>query len=139
MDYRLPSFHEKRTAPIAPAMEIIELNSQGEQGEVVRLLAKGQIVQRTLSSSDLLGETLSPAGYDRRVLLSLAEVTFVDSTGLGWLLKCNKQFRDAGGTLMLHSIPPVVLDVINVMRLSQVLKLFDDEESALASIQGANQ
>jgi anti-anti-sigma factor len=136
MDYRLPSFHEKRTASSEPAMEIIELNGQGD---VVRLLAKGQIVQRTLTSSNLLGEGLARASYDRRVLLSLAEVTFVDSTGLGWLLKCNKLFRDAGGTLMIHSIPPVVLDVINVMRLSQVLKLFDDEESALASIQGANQ
>ena len=136
MDYRLPSFHEKRTTPIVPAMEIIELNGQGD---VVRLLAKGQIVQRTLASSDLLGGTLAPVGYDRRVLLSLADVTFVDSTGLGWLLKCNKLFRDAGGTLVIHSIPPVVLDVINVMRLSQILKLCDDEESALASIQGANQ
>ena len=136
MDYRLPSFHEKRIASAPPTMEIVELNGQGD---VVRLLAKGQIVQRTLSLSDLLGGALAPIGYDRRVLLSLAEVTFVDSTGLGWLLKCNKLFRDAGGTLMIHSIPPIVLDVINVMRLSQVLKLFDDEESALASIQGVNQ
>ncbi len=99
------------TASTAPAMEIIELNSLGQ---VVRLFAKGQIVQHTLSSSDLLGESFAAKGYDRRVLLSLAEVTFVDSTGLGWLLKCNKLFRDAGGTLMIHSIPPVVLDVIDV-------------------------
>jgi anti-anti-sigma factor len=136
MDYRLPSFQEKLTATSVPPMEIVELNSQGE---VVRLLARGQIVQRNLSSCDLLNGALGATGYDRRVLLSLAEVTFVDSTGLGWLLKCNKQFRDAGGTLAIHSIPPVVLDVISVMRLNQVLKLFDDEESALASIQGANQ
>lgn len=115
-------------------MEITKLTGLGE---VVRLLAKGQIVQRTLSSSDLLGEVLGPAGYDGKVLLSLAEVSFVDSTGLGWLLKCNKTFREAGGILVIHSIPPVVLDIISVMRLSQVLKLSDDEESALASIQGA--
>jgi anti-anti-sigma factor len=134
MDQRIPSFQDKRVTAGLPTMEITRLNGSGE---VVRLMAKGQIVQRTLTSSDLLGQVLSPADYDRKVLLSLADVTFVDSTGLGWLLKCNKSFREAGGTLVIHSIPPIVLDVITVMRLSQVLNLSDDEESALASIQGA--
>ena len=116
-----------------PDVKIIKLNGQGD---VVRLLAKGQIVQCALSLSDLMEEVLGPSGFGGPVLLSLADATYLDSSGVGWLLKCNKRFRDAGGSLVIHSIPPVVLDIMNVMRLSQVLKLCEDEESALATIQG---
>jgi len=116
-------------------MEITKLNNLGE---VIRLSAKGQIVQSTLLSSDPVGEVLGPAGYDRKVLLNMAEVRFFDSMGLGWLLKCNKRFREAGGTLVIHSIPPVALDMMKVMGLSQVLKLSDDEASALVAIEGVH-
>jgi anti-anti-sigma factor len=119
--------------PEKPVMEITKLN---DLGEVVRLSAKGQIVESTPPFSDPVGEVLGPAGYDRKVLLNMAEVRFFDSMGLGWLLKCNKRFREAGGTLVIHSIPPVALDMMKVMGLSQVLKLSDDEASALATIQG---
>jgi anti-anti-sigma factor len=116
-----------------PDVKIIKLNGQGD---VVKLLAQGQIVQCSKSLSDLMEEVLGPTGFAGPVLLSLADATFLDSAGVGWLLKCNKRFRDAGGSLVIHSIPPVVLDIMNVMRLSQVLKLCEDEESALATIQG---
>ncbi len=135
MDYRLPFFEEKRTSAETPAMAITSLDSLGE---VTRLSARGHFVQNTLPPSDPVGDVLGQNGYDRKVLLSLAEVSFFDSTGLGWLLKCNKRFREAGGVLVIHSIPPVVLDMMKVMGLSQVLKLSDDEQSALARIQGVN-
>jgi anti-anti-sigma factor len=114
-------------------MEITKLTSVGE---IVRLSAKGHFVQSLLPSTDPVDEVLSAAGYDGKVLLSLAEVRLFDSMGLGWLLKCNKRFREAGGTLVIHSIPPVARDMMRVMGLSQVLKLSEDEESALLEIQG---
>ena len=116
-------------------MEITNLSSVGD---VVRLSARGEFVQSTLPSSDPLSDVLGQTGYDGKVLLSLADVRLFDSMGLGWLLKCNKRFREAGGTLVIHSIPPVVLDMMKVMGLSQVLKLSEDEQSALATIQGAH-
>lgn len=134
MDYRLPFFEEKRTSTDIPTMAIASLENLGD---IVRLSARGHFVQSTLPSSDPVGDILGPAGYGRKVLLSLAEVKFFDSTGLGWLLRCNKHFREAGGALVVHSIPPVVLDMMRVMGLSQVLRLADDEQSALAMIQGA--
>lgn len=130
----MPFFEEKPTSDETPAMEI---NSLGDAGDVARLSVRGHIVQTTLPSSDPLGDVLGKAIYGRKVLLGLAEARLVDSMGLGWLLKCNKRFREAGGTLVIHSIPPVVLDMMKVMGLNQVLKLSDDEESALATIQGA--
>lgn len=134
MDYRLPFFEDKRASAETATMAITSLENLGG---IVRLLARGHFVQSTLPSSDPVGDVLGPTGYGQKVLLSLAEVKFFDSTGLGWLLKCNKRFREAGGVLVVHSIPPVVLDMMRVMGLSQVLRLADDEQSALAMIQGA--
>jgi anti-anti-sigma regulatory factor len=53
---------------------------------------------------------------------------------MGWLLLCNKRFREADGRLVIHSVPPVVLDVMKVMRLDRVLKLAEDEVAALAML-----
>ncbi len=114
-------------------MEILILSNDGE---IVRLLIRGQVVQATLSSPEPLSEALGGNGYCRRVVLSLAETTFIDSSGIGWLLGCNKRFREGGGKLVIHSVPPIVLDMLRVMRLHEVLKVADDESGALAMIRG---
>lgn len=108
-------------------------------GDVVSMIARGPIVQRTLMLSNPMGEMPGVSGYDRKVILSLAEVTLFDSTALGWLLKCNKRFREGGGSLVIHSIPPVVLDMMKIMGLPQVLRLAEDEQAALAMIEGVAQ
>ena len=114
----------------------MEVTMMSSLGDVLRVAAKGPVVQGTLLGSDPMGKILGHASYDRKVLLSLADVTLFDSTALGWLLQCNKRSREAGGVLVIHSIPPVVLDMMKVMGLSQVLKLAEDEQSALAIIEG---
>lgn len=115
----------------------MELSIQSTDGNVVRVQVAGQIVQNALASSEPLGKLLNN-GFGRKVLLSLAEATFIDSSGLGWLLGCNKRFRECAGLLVVHSVPPMVLDVMKVMQLDRVLKIAEDDTSALALAQGGN-
>jgi anti-anti-sigma factor len=111
----------------------MRLNIVSNDGGVVRVQAAGQITQGSLAANpEPLAGLLGEGGYGRRVALGLAEATFLDSSGMGWLLLCNKRFREAAGRLVIHSVPPLVMDVIKVMRLDQVLKIADDETAALA-------
>jgi len=65
------------------------------------------------------------------VLLSLEATPFVDSSGLAWLVATHRRLREAGGKLVLHSIPPGVVDLLKIMSLDQVLNLADDESAKL--------
>ncbi len=111
----------------------MRLDVLSSDAQAVRLRAVGRIVQSALGTSpEPMERALGGEGYSRRVLLSLAAATFIDSSGLGWLLSCNRRFREAAGKLVIHSVPPTILDVIKVMRLDQVLDIAEDEASALA-------
>jgi anti-anti-sigma factor len=116
----------------------MRLSIVSNDGDVVRMQAAGQITQGALAvNPEPMGDLLGEGSYGRRVALGLAEATFLDSSGMGWLLLCNKRFRETAGRLVIHSVPPVILDVIKVMRLDQVLKIAEDETAALAALQGA--
>jgi anti-sigma B factor antagonist len=113
----------------------MQLSIVSSDGSVSRLQVAGQITQGALANRpEPIGELLGQGAYARRVSLDLAEATFIDSSGLGWLLSCNKHFREAGGKLVIHSVPPVILDVIKVMRIDQVLTIVEDEAAAAVAL-----
>lgn len=115
----------------------MEVTLVAQEGGVVRLRAAGDITHTTLAESpDPIGRLLGKDGFAQTVLLSLEKVSFMDSSGVGWLLGCRRRFREGGGQFVLHSIPPNILEILQVMRLEQVLRLAPDETTALALAQG---
>jgi anti-anti-sigma factor len=112
---------------------MFQLAILSSQDDVVRMQLSGQVGQAALPElSRQMEESLGPEPYRRKVLLDMAQTTFLDSSALGWFLGCNKQFREGAGILVLHSVAPVVLDVMRVMRLDRVLQIAEDERAALA-------
>lgn len=104
-----------------------------DEGDVLRLQASGRITQERLSSdSDRMGELLGTGGYRRKVVLGLADVDFIDSSGIGWLLRCQKRFREADGKLVIHSVVPMVSEILKMLRLHLVFQMADNESAALA-------
>ncbi len=102
-----------------------------EQG-VTKVQLEGQITQRELIvASDPMKSILGLDGYGQRVVVDLGKAGFVDSSGVGWLLKCHKRFREAGGIMVLHSLPSLVANVLKVLKLGTVLHLAEDETAAL--------
>jgi anti-anti-sigma factor len=71
-----------------------------------------------------------PDIYSRRVMFDLSGTDYIDSTGVSWLLTCHKRCREAGGKLVLHSINPMVKQVLQVLKLEKVLRLADNAEGA---------
>jgi anti-anti-sigma factor len=73
---------------------------------------------------------LGPEGYRAIVLLDLAKSSYIDSSGIGWLLQCHSRFQKMGGLLVLHSIPPMVNHCFRVLGMYGVLHLAPDEAAA---------
>ena len=69
----------------------------------------------------------------RKLLLNLAELTQVDSTGLSVMVGTCASLRRQGGDLKVLRPSGPVLEVFRVLRLQQVISSFEDEAQALAS------
>lgn len=69
----------------------------------------------------------------KRLLLHLAEVSFVDSTGLGRLVASLTSAHSRNAVLKLLSPTPKIEDVLEITRTSQLFEIFHDEEEAVRS------
>lgn len=77
---------------------------------------------------DLLG----PGCFARVVLLDVARMDYMDSSGISWLVLSHKYFVQEGGLLVIHSLPPALRRIADMMHLSSVLHLAVDEPAARA-------
>lgn len=68
-----------------------------------------------------------------KVLLNLAEVSYVDSSGLGELVKTLTTVHSRGGHLKIASLNKRLADLLRVTRLESVFDIAPDEASALAA------
>lgn len=68
-----------------------------------------------------------------KILLSLREVDYIDSCGVGVLIAKFMSLRRRGGDLRLVSISPRCRRVLTISRLLGVFQIFESEQDALAS------
>jgi anti-sigma B factor antagonist len=69
----------------------------------------------------------------KNILLNLAKVPYLDSAGLGEIIRCFTTLRKNGGSLKLLSPNPRIIDLLSITNLLNVFDWYDDESSALAS------
>jgi anti-sigma B factor antagonist len=69
----------------------------------------------------------------RQLLLNLADLTQVDSTGVGVIVGTCVSLRRKGGDLRVLCVRGHVLEVFRVLRLQQAISCFEEEAQALAS------
>jgi len=116
----------------------MEITAKAEEAGVRRVRVSGRIVQNSLGEQwSVLDRALSPGDPPRSLLLDLFEADFIYSSGLSWLLMWHKRYNTAGVKLILHSIQPMVMDVLRTMRLDTVFHIAQDESSARQMLEGA--
>lgn len=77
-------------------------------------------------------KTLNAAGHDR-IILNLAQVDYIDSTGLGTLVICFTSMQKAGGSLKLLNLSRRNIELLILTKLTTVFELFNDEQDAVNS------
>ena len=70
---------------------------------------------------------------NKRIVLNLSEVSYIDSSGMGELVKTHTTIRNKGGELKLANLNKRVHDLLQMTRLSSVFDIQKDEASAIAS------
>jgi len=73
------------------------------------------------------------AAGTKDVILNLAHVDYIDSTGLGALVMCSTTQRRAGGNLKLVNLNRRNIELLVMTKLATVFDLFTDEQDAVNS------
>jgi anti-sigma B factor antagonist len=71
----------------------------------------------------------------RALVIDMAGVEFLDSTGLGALLGSRKQMYDVDGTMTLAGLSEHVLKVFQITGLDQVFEIHPDRAAAVAAVE----
>jgi len=102
-------------------------------GDVVVLDLKGKI---TLGEGDELLKdkinSLVNQGY-KKLLLNLAAVPYIDSAGLGEIVRTYTTVSRQGGSLKLLNLTKRITDLLSITKLLTVFETFDSESDAIKS------
>jgi anti-sigma B factor antagonist len=84
---------------------------------------------------ELIRDQLSKG--NKQVLLNLADVTYIDSSGIGELVSAYTAVSNQGGQLKLLNLTKKVHDLLQITKLYTVFDIHDDEAKGIASFQKA--
>lgn len=101
-------------------------------GEVTLLKCKGRIIAGE-ESQTLQRHMTELMDSDRQFVLHLGEVTFVDSSGLGLLVRLAGVTRAKRGDLKLCSVGREVAHTLTITNLKTILETHDSEVEAVAA------
>jgi len=73
------------------------------------------------------------AAGKKKIILNLAHIDYIDSSGVGELVSSYTAVRNSGGDLKLLSLTKKVQDVLHVTKLYTVFDIKDDEFTAVKS------
>lgn len=89
-------------------------------------LGEASVVVRDVIN-DLMGNG------NKKIVLNLAEVNYVDSSGIGVLVSGFSSVRKQGGELKLLNITKRIRDLLQITKLYSLFDIKDDEATAVAS------
>jgi anti-sigma B factor antagonist len=70
---------------------------------------------------------------DKKILLNLGDVSYIDSSGIGELVSGFTTVTNSGGQLKLVGLSKRVKDLLQITKLYTVFEAFDDEAQAVRS------
>lgn len=89
-------------------------------------LGEGSVILRD-TVKDLLGKG------QKKILLNLGNVSYIDSSGIGELVSAFTSVRNQGGELKLLHLTKKVHDLLQITKLYTVFDVKDDEAAAIGA------
>jgi len=103
-----------------------------ERGAILVVRLVGEFAEYV---DDLMRSVLEQLEQNpRHVVLNLSQVTYISSRGLGQIFELHKRLQKAGRKLHLAALSAQVAEVFDVAGLSEILRIYPDEEAALARL-----
>ena len=108
----------------------IEMRTVGD----VRILdCSGKITlgEGTMAVRNTVLDILKDGG--KKIILNLADVNYIDSSGIGELVSTYTTVTNGGGQLKLLSLTKKIQELLQITKLLTVFQVYDSESAALAS------
>ena len=103
---------------------ILDLNGRLSLGEALAFgPGSGLVLSETIRELTKKGQ--------KKILLNLAGVTYVDSSGVGQLMGALMTARNQGGDLRLLKPSSQVLNLLKITKLTSVFDIHEDEVAAI--------
>lgn len=85
--------------------------------------------------AEILRDTVASIVFqgDRKVVLNLAGVPYMDSGGLGDLVRCSLIVQREKGAIKLVNLTSKITDLLTITKLLTIFDTFDSEPAALGS------
>lgn len=102
-------------------------------GEVLVLDLKGKILIG--DGIDELRDAINTSISEKesKVLLNFGEVPYLDSTGLGEVVRSYTSIKKEGGSVKIVNLTNKVKDLLSVTKLLTVFETFEDEAKAVST------
>ena len=102
-------------------------------GNVMILDVKGKITlgEGDEALRDRINQLISKE--QKRILLNLADVPYIDSAGLGEIVRTYTTVKNKGGQLKLVNLTKRIIDLLMITKLFTVFETFETEPEALKS------
>lgn len=107
--------------------------SPRQVGEITVIDVSGRITLGEGSSNvrETIRELLGKG--NRKILLNLGDVTYIDSSGIGELVSAFTSVANQGGQLKLLNLTKRVKDLLQITKLYTVFEVFDNEAQAVVT------
>lgn len=116
-------------------MSLTFRTSERKSGDVAILDVSGRVVLGD-GSKELGGKIQELLGAgNKKIILNLAEVHYVDSSGLGELVSSYSSVTNRGGKIKLLNLQPRIAELLKITHLSNLFETFSAEGAAVASFQ----
>ena len=102
-----------------------------ENVAVIDLTGRVTLGEASGSLRDTIKDLISKG--DKNILLNLAGVTYIDSSGLGEIVGAFATVGNSGGRLKLLGLQQRVHDLMQLTKLYSVFEIFTDEPEAIQS------
>jgi anti-anti-sigma factor len=101
-------------------------------GDITVVTCAGRIVDgpEAIALQKLLDEQLV---YGPRIVLHLGAVDFLDSSGLGLLVRYVTRTRNADGALKVCAMSPRIVEVLEITRLRPIFEAYESEADAISA------
>ena len=115
---------------------VLTITKQRVEPDILVLKLRGRIAMGNASQElEMQTKELVEAG-NKKIVFDMADLSYIDSTGLGILATCHGKLINAGGELRLAALVPMVANILQLTHMDRVLKIYPTVNDALQGLQG---
>lgn len=108
--------------------------SISDKGEYHLITLSGRLIEKSQAEGMIQEFENVCNGKPGKYLMSLAELEYVNSSGLNLLIGMFTHARNSGGELVIGGISPKVKKLMVMTKLDSVFKIYDSVEEAAANL-----